>query len=234
MIQFDSLYMRIRKSFILVFITVMLQSGCSDLFQEQTNIPPDVISSTPVGNGSGYDVFGRKASYREADISDDSPDLEERASREFTEYGEINLYEEHQMELSADFPKDSVPRTCNYIALRNVNCRASDYAEATLIAILMKGEEAKLQYINPTFTHGKFELPNSDQCWIILSLMEGPSNPLDLCKIYVVDAPAQREVSDSDEKTPVICSRELDKQSCEAADGTWIENLASPPHCDCS
>jgi hypothetical protein len=58
----------------------------------------------------------------------------------------------------------SLPELCIYTSLRNVNCRASDYVESSLIAILMQGEEAKLFYLNPTFTHGKFELAAEQQC----------------------------------------------------------------------
>ncbi|MEA1978409.1 MAG: hypothetical protein U9N80_10970, partial [Chloroflexota bacterium] len=49
-------------------------------------------------------------------------------------------------------PIINIPELCIYTSLRNVNCRTSVYVESSLIAILMQGEEAKLLYINPTFS----------------------------------------------------------------------------------
>ena len=113
------------------------------------------------------------------------------------------------------------PDLCYYTAKRNVNCRASDYVESSLIAILMQGEGAKLLYLNPTFTHGKFELLNDSQCWIALGLMDGPSDPYKMCQVYVVDAPPSRESSNLDKSDSPVCSSGLDEASCLAAGGVW-------------
>ncbi len=122
------------------------------------------------------------------------------------------------------------PDLCSYTASRNVNCRLSDYPESSLIAILMQGEEAHLLYLNPTFTHGKFALLNNSQCWIPLDLMDGPSDPLKMCTVYVVDAPSMPDLGASN---PPACSSDLDETSCAAAGGTWVSGGAAKPHCDC-
>lgn len=126
------------------------------------------------------------------------------------------------------------PDLCYYTAKRNVNCRESDYVESSLIAILMQGEEAKLLYLNPTFTHGKFELLNSSQCWIALGLMHGPSDPYKMCQVYVVDAPKSRESSNLDKSNSPECSSGLDQASCLAAGGNWVDGGAvGASYCNC-
>lgn len=126
------------------------------------------------------------------------------------------------------------PDLCYYTAKRNVNCRVSDYIESSLIAILMQGEEAKLLYLNPTFTHGKFELLNNSQCWIPLGLMHGPSDPYKMCQVYVVDAPQSRESSNLDESDSPVCSSGLDEASCLAAGGNWVDGGAvGASYCNC-
>jgi hypothetical protein len=126
-------------------------------------------------------------------------------------------------------PIINVPELCIYTSLRNVNCRASDYAESSLIAILMQGEEAKLLSLNPTFTHGKFELATEQQCWIYLALMDGPEEPYKTCQISVVDAPPPME----NESDSPVCSSGLDKASCEAAGGEWKGGATGKFYCEC-
>lgn len=127
------------------------------------------------------------------------------------------------------------PGICNYIASINVNCRVSDYPESTLIAVLMQGEVASLLYLNPTFTHGKFDLLNSSQCWIPLSLMDGPSDPLAMCEVYVVDAPPLRGDLTIDDSDSSVCASGLDEATCIATGGSWVDGGAvGASYCDCS
>lgn len=126
------------------------------------------------------------------------------------------------------------PDLCIYTAKKNVNCRVSDYVESSLIAILMQGEEAQLLYLNPTFTHGKFELLNNSHCWIPLGLLHGPSDPYKMCQVYVVDAPLSRERSNLDESDSPVCSSGLDEASCLAAGGNWVDGGAvGVSYCNC-
>ena len=129
-------------------------------------------------------------------------------------------------------PIINVPELCIYTSLRNVNCRASDYVESSLIAILMQGEEAKLLYLNPTFTHGKFELETGPQCWIALWLMDGPEEPYKTCQISVVDAPPPIASSDLDGSDTPVCSSGLDENDCLAAGGNWVSG-ATGANCNC-
>jgi hypothetical protein len=101
-----------------------------------------------------------------------------------------------------------------------------------LIAILMQGEEAKLLYLNPTFSHGKFELAAEQQCWIALWLMDGPEEPYKTCQIAVVDAPPPVESSDPDESDTPVCSSDLGKDDCLAAGGEWKGGATGAP-CVC-
>ncbi len=139
-----------------------------------------------------------------------------------------------EISLHSSFVPDLIvtPDLCYYTAKRTINCRVSDYIESSLIAILMQDEEAKLLYLNPTFTHGKFELLNNSQCWISLGLMHGPSDPYKMCKVFVVDAPPSRESSNLDESESPVCSSGLDEASCLAAGGNWVGGGAGAP-CDC-
>jgi hypothetical protein len=101
-----------------------------------------------------------------------------------------------------------------------------------LIAILMQGEEAKLLSLNPTLTHGKFELATDQQCWIALWLMDGPEEPYKTCQISVVDAPPPLESSDPGGSDAPVCSSDLDKNSCLAAGGEWKDGAVAAS-CDC-
>lgn len=148
---------------------------------------------------------------------------------------EVREFENNNMDeislQSSSVPDPIVtPDLCYYTAKRNVNCRVSDYVESSLIAILMHGEEAKLLYLNPIFTHGKFELLNNSQCWIALGLLHGPSDPYKTCKVSVVDAPPSKENSDLGGGNSLDCSPDLDKDACEAAGGVWG---AVSAYCDC-
>lgn len=117
---------------------------------------------------------------------------------------------------------------CVYTAAQNVNCRASDYPESSLIAILMQGEQANLLYLNPTFTHGKFDAPGHDPCWIPLELMEGPSDPFTMCMVDVISAPPSIEGATDGGSSPSTCSADLDEAQCKAAGGTWESGGAAP------
>ena len=136
-----------------------------------------------------------------------------------------SYYDERSLRNTPVPPIINVPDLCIYTSLRNVNCRASDYVESSLIAILMQGEDAKLLYLNPTFTHGKFELATEQQCWIALWLMDGPSDPYKMCQVYVVDT---ENKSDSP-----VCSSGLNKASCAAAGGNWVDGATGAPYCNC-
>ncbi len=130
-------------------------------------------------------------------------------------------------------PIINVPELCIYSSLRNVNCRASDYVESSLIAILMQGEEANLLSLNPTFTHGRFEIATLQQCWIALRLMQGPSDPYKMCQVSVVDAPPPIGVLALDGSDLPVCSRDLDKDPCLAAGGEWKSGAVGAPYCEC-
>lgn len=128
------------------------------------------------------------------------------------------------------------PEACAYIALRNINCRMSDAPESSLIAILMQGEQANLLYLNPAFTHGKFDLLNGYRCWIQMSFMDGPSDPLKACQVYIVDAPSMPDLSDLEGSSHPACSSDLDPAACAAAGGTWQSGgaAAGSDYCKCS
>jgi len=115
---------------------------------------------------------------------------------------------------------------CVYTALRNANCRASDYVESDQLAILMQGESAELLALNPEFTHGKFELDHG-QCWIWLGLLEGPENPYGTCGVPVVDPPPPPTA------TPQICTEELNEEDCIASGGTWSGGVTGAAGCVC-
>ncbi len=150
----------------------------------------------------------------------------------------VDEYEENTLDKISPESRaasDSIvnPGHCYYTATRNVNCRASDYVESSLIAILMQGEEATLLSLNSTFTHGRFEIAPLQQCWIALGLMQGPADPVKMCEVSVVDAPPPIESLDLGGSDSPVCSSGFDKDSCLAAGGTWIESVVRPPHCDC-
>lgn len=115
---------------------------------------------------------------------------------------------------------------CEYRPIRNVNCRASDDQESTLIAILIEGDLTKLVSLNPEFSHGLFETSGEKSCWIWLGLMDGPEDPFTSCKVPVNDPPPS-------EPSMPGCSTTLQKDQCEAAGGTWSGRVSSAPHCVC-
>jgi hypothetical protein len=124
-------------------------------------------------------------------------------------------------------------KVCFYISLRNVNCRASDFVESSLIAVLMQGEEVKLLSLNPTFTHGRFEIAPLQQCWIALGLMQDPADPVKMCEVSVVDAPQPLESSDPDESDTPVCSSGLDHDPCLASGGEWKGGATGKFYCEC-
>jgi len=142
--------------------------------------PPPILDSP-------YDTEGRAQVYDEHDPIDGLDPSELYEVPKWRD--EWDLYEEHTVSSSPVPSSITMSKVCFYISLRNVNCRASDYVESSLIAILMQGEEAKLISLNPTFTHGKFELAAEQQCWMALWLMDGPEEPYKTCLISVADAP---------------------------------------------
>ncbi len=121
------------------------------------------------------------------------------------------------------------PEACIYTALQNANCRASDFKESAHVATLLQGEMAELIALNPEFTHGKFQLPSTQQCWIWLGLLDGPPNPFGTCDVPVVEPPPKP----TDTPTPIACTPELDKEMCEASGGKWPEGVGAAPQCIC-
>lgn len=113
---------------------------------------------------------------------------------------------------------------CVYTALYNVNCRESDYPESLLIGELLEGEMAELMALNPTFSHGKFRLPNQEQCWIWLGLLDGPENPYEACGVPVIEPPIEPTLT---------CQTDMDQEACEAAGGTWSTSATRAPECIC-
>jgi CSLREA domain-containing protein len=121
---------------------------------------------------------------------------------------------------------ESPAGVCLYTAVRNSNCRASDYPESLQIDILMQGESAELLALNPEFTHGKFDLDHG-QCWIWLGLLDGPENPYGTCGVPVIDPPPPPT------STPPICSPDLGQEDCEASGGTWSGGVTGATGCTC-
>ena len=115
---------------------------------------------------------------------------------------------------------------CLYTALRNSNCRQSDYSESLQISILMQGENAELLALNPEFTHGQFDL-GQGSCWIWLGLLEGPVNPYDTCNVPVIDPPPPPTA------TPQTCTAELDEEACIASGGYWPSGELDKSYCIC-
>jgi hypothetical protein len=96
-----------------------------------------------------------------------------------------------------------------------------------LIAILMQGETAELIALSPEYTHGKFEMPSGEQCWMWLGLLDGPANPLHDCDVPVIDPPPQPSPEP-------ICSEDMGQEDCEASGGTWgAVRVGAAPHCVC-
>jgi hypothetical protein len=122
-----------------------------------------------------------------------------------------------------DFPEFS--GECIYRAIRNPICRASDYVDADQIALLEHGEIAGLIGLNPELTHGQFELASEEQCWISLSMMEGPEDPAETCEVPIVDPEPKPE--------EVACSLDLEQEACEASGGEWDEGRVGGPGCNC-
>lgn len=231
-IRFELLNIRCRKLFMLVSILGVFLASCAVSYQNPINLPPSVELTATASNDSPFDIIGRTNSFDEDRTHRDSPDLAEPSSRDSTDYDHAEYYEEQNIEASPGIPMSSLQGACTYRALRNVNCRMSDYPESSLIAILLQSERANLLYLNPTFTHGKFALFNNSQCWIPLDFMEGPSDPLKICQVYVVNAPSRPDLGGS---KPPACSSDLDEASCTAAGGTWEDGGAvGASYCRCS
>jgi hypothetical protein len=212
-------------------IILSVVNACGYIEPENPSVTPmEILTPSPTSDPD-YDVEGRKLEYEEIEQPIEGSDEGERYEIPKWDTDQWDWYEEHTVSSSPVPSIISLPELCIYTSLRNVNCRGSDYAESSLIAILMQGEEAKLLYLNPTFTHGKFELAAEQQCWIALWLMDGPEEPYKTCQISVVDAPPSMESSDPDGSDSPVCSLDLDEDSCKAAGGTW--GGAVSPTCNC-
>ncbi len=231
-----------------VFLMIGCASGASQVNQtdsEKFNAISDVDeveSGTPLPEAMGIETGSQLDDIDRALLL--QWDFHAREMREW--HGHADYYSTRRAPSPEDYlygspfqgspvPKSIVlPDLCNYTAKRNVNCRESDYSESSVIAILMQGEDATLLYMNPTFTHGKFEIRDSYRCWIPLALMDGSTDPLQLCKVYVVNAPPMADVSTHGANSPT-CSSELDEPACIAAGGTWVEGgAAAKSECRCS
>jgi hypothetical protein len=132
-------------------------------------------------------------------------------------------------------PTSTPPSTdiCIYEAIKNANCRSSDHTGSSVSEILMRGETAELIALNPEFTHGKFELESSQQCWIALSLLSAPDS-IEMCEVPVKDPPPPEEPPKPESPEPPECSKELDKDACEASGGVYVEgDLTQAPFCAC-
>jgi hypothetical protein len=128
----------------------------------------------------------------------------------------------------------NIPEICLYTALKNVNCRESDYQGAEIIAILLFGDQAKIIGINPSLTHGKFELATLYQCWIYLELMDGPTDPVITCQADIVSAPLPVIIQNNNQSDPKSCSKDLGQSACLAAGGSWVDGGAvGSSYCDC-
>jgi len=131
-------------------------------------------------------------------------------------------------------PIINIPEICFYTALKNVNCRESDHMGASIIAILLQGDQGKIIAINPPLTHGKFELESQQECWIYLGLMDGPEDPVDNCQIAVVKAPLPVIIQNNNQPDPKSCSKDLGQSACLAAGGSWVDGGAvGASYCDC-
>ncbi|MGD8603959.1 MAG: right-handed parallel beta-helix repeat-containing protein [Anaerolineales bacterium] len=112
------------------------------------------------------------------------------------------------------------PEQCLYEARQNTNCRVSDYAQSELVTILMQGDVVPLLGLNPEYTYGLFEMEDGELCWIGLSLMGGPENPLGNCPVKLVDPPEE-----------TACRPDLDERACIAAGGEWAAGVNPPCIC---
>jgi len=131
-------------------------------------------------------------------------------------------------------PTINIPEICTYTALKNVNCRESDYVDSQITAILMEGDQAQIIAINPALTHGKFMLDTLEECWIYLPLMDGADDPVVDCQIPTVSAPRLivNPPKDNRPKTKT-CSKDLGFSDCTAAGGHMSTGTTSAPYCIC-
>jgi hypothetical protein len=74
--------------------------------------------------------------------------------------------------------------------------------------------------LNPEYTYGLFEMEDGELCWIGLSLMGGPENPLGNCPVKLVDPPEE-----------TACRPDLDERACIAAGGEWAAGVNPPCIC---
>ena len=219
------------KIIIPTFFILSVVSACGDIYPEIPSVTPIDVLAPPSIVESPYDKEGRKLEYEEIGPVEGSKEGELYDIQKW-DTDEWDWHEEHSVSSSPVPSSNTMSKVCFYISLRNVNCRASDFVESSLIAILMQGEEAKLLSLNPTFTHGRFELSSLQQCWIALGLLQGPSDPYKMCQVSVVDAPPAINSSDLGGSDSPVCSSGLDEVSCVAAGGTWVSG-ATGANCDC-
>ena len=179
-----------------------------------------------------YDSYGRVLSYEEHSSVDG---IGSGVLFEVLLYSDELIYlEEHSLnETSPSAPK-LIDNKCYFKASKNVNCRQSDHVESTILAILLQGEDAELLAFNLPFTHGQFELSNQEKCWIFFTLMEGPNDPVKICRFPVINAPLPVIKPVENKPKAKVCSNDLGQSACVAAGGTWVDGgITSAPYCVC-
>jgi predicted outer membrane repeat protein len=117
---------------------------------------------------------------------------------------------------------------CYYEAISNTNCRLSDCAAADFVGSLPMGDSALLIGLNPSGTHGLFELPTGEECWMMMSLLTG-IDPGACGPPTVVPPPCPTTPPDDQ----IECRIDLDESECEQAGGTYHPGVAAAPWCEC-
>ena len=179
------------KAVIPSLVILSLVSGCGP---SQVSIPsdPPLGIITPSPTGAGYDHEGRPQTYSEMDVSENTESGQLEETRDSSIYDFWDFFEEYQVGNNPVPPDMTMLEICLYTSLMNVNCRAGDTIEFPVISIIMSREQATLLSVNPTFTHGKFELVNMSKCGIPLGLMNGPTDPVNMYQVSVDDPPLPR------------------------------------------
>jgi hypothetical protein len=102
---------------------------------------------------------------------------------------------------------------CVFEALRNTNCRESDCTRAHLVATLPMGQTARLLGLNTEGSHGLFELPTGEECWMMMSLLTG-GDSLVCNPIIAIPPPCPTPESG------IECTPNLGPEECKKAGGT--------------
>jgi hypothetical protein len=130
-------------------------------------------------------------------------------------------------EYDGPMPSTSPPPeddSCLYEAIRNTNCRVSIYPESGYVATLLQGEVARLIGINTQGTHGYFELPAGEECWMMFGYLSGVDPAI--CAPIVMDPPPLPGEGTS-------CTSNMGREACKAAGGTFRDSFGAAPYCDC-